>query len=273
MKIKGENIAVIAIIIVITAITASVITGLVIIKTLAPVQQVATTQSESTVATQPVAQSALSDEMTSWQTYKDPKNGIELKYPNGMNIEKALTINVTSENDIRNNIANRIKSDQCPGRSCPDNKSLMDNFSILAKATVCPYEEDFKNEVKESYNLFSVAIDKIEIVDGIMNSNLETCILKTVGVDSYDVNIKNIYYRSTFFNNGNIIRVDFSVLPNGVFAETDAYLTQLGFKDNSCGVECSKNEENVFGDYLNNSLVKKNIATYDKIISTLKFTN
>ncbi|EKE18660.1 MAG: hypothetical protein ACD_9C00268G0007 [uncultured bacterium] len=75
MKNKKGNVAVVALIIVIVAITASVITWQVATKTQAPEQkEVATTP-------QPEAQSLLEDESTNWKTYTYSDSGLSLKYP------------------------------------------------------------------------------------------------------------------------------------------------------------------------------------------------
>ena len=94
MKNKKGNIAVIAIIIVIVAITAGVSSWMFAKKSQIPTPQVVATQPTVPVAqTQPavqpattqqqVAQPAPTDETANWQTYTNAKYGIEFKYPAG----------------------------------------------------------------------------------------------------------------------------------------------------------------------------------------------
>jgi hypothetical protein len=83
---KKVNVSVIAIIIVIVAITASVITWLFTEKIQAPVQQNTTMTSASVVqpttsTTQPAVQSMPTDEIVNWKTYSNSKYGFEFKYP------------------------------------------------------------------------------------------------------------------------------------------------------------------------------------------------
>lgn len=71
----------IALIIVIVAITTGVITWLVATKTQAPIQQSAVTQPELVTKTQPKVQSLPVDESTNWKTYIYNELELSLKYP------------------------------------------------------------------------------------------------------------------------------------------------------------------------------------------------
>jgi hypothetical protein len=94
MKNKRGNITVIALIIVIVAITTAIITWLVATKTQAPVQQAVVTQPTTPVAkTQPVApatqettQSAQIEGTSDWKIYTNTAYGFEIRYPSSYSI-------------------------------------------------------------------------------------------------------------------------------------------------------------------------------------------
>lgn len=91
MKAQKGNVAVIALIIIVVAITTGVITWLVATRTQAPATQpVAQTQpAAKSVApvSQPAVQPAPADETANWQIYTNEKYGYEIKYPNGWSID------------------------------------------------------------------------------------------------------------------------------------------------------------------------------------------
>ena len=80
MKNKRGNVAVIAIIIVIVAITASVITWIVATKSQAPVQQAVVNQPTPDTKTKPISQPAQVDTSSDWKMYTS-NLGFSFEYP------------------------------------------------------------------------------------------------------------------------------------------------------------------------------------------------
>lgn len=295
MKNKKGNIAIIAIIIVIVAITAGVIGWILAKKLEKPTPQIsgnnnnpAETATNPEKPSQPDINQKLKPQpvnTSGWFTYKDANSGLEFSYPKEMNITRLLTppkdvaaqgwiVNGVTQAGLHDQTIEYTKKDQCGPHMCLDDKSISENFSILSRAGTCPYSESFKKEVESSYELFSGAHDGISLVDGVMNNNLNTCVLKTVGADGFDVSTDNIYFRAAFLNNGKAYSIQFPVFPFGIFQETDDYLAQKGIwiKEGDSYRGGDGDVTNLFENFLDDPMAQKNIETYDKIISTLKFT-
>ena len=118
MKNKQGNVAVIAIIIVIVAITTGVITWLVATKTQAPFQKDVTTQPTPVVQTQPVAQSAnpttqpvvQSAPVSTLNNYVNARGNYSFTCPNNWNCLDDQAINsIFSPNGPSNNIAGGVE--------------------------------------------------------------------------------------------------------------------------------------------------------------------
>ncbi|MDD5397127.1 MAG: hypothetical protein PHW24_03660 [Candidatus Moranbacteria bacterium] len=188
MKNKKGNVAVIAIIIVIVAITAGAIGYLfAMTRTQAPVQQTATTQPTTPVAqtqpvvqsttptTQPAAQNTSVDETLNWQTYTNSKMGYTLKYPleyvpnppvdqygaeNVSFINKdGATFNVTVDYDLNGGIG--LATDPTP-----DKDSIISGPSDIKISGVVAKEYKIKNSDNTTADyVFVSSNNKMYIVD------------------------------------------------------------------------------------------------------------
>jgi len=218
-----------------------------------------------------------------WLTYKSQDNSFSFKYPpnlKGLIPNKQFNVSAKSKQEIIEEYE-KYKETGCPGicgKLAQNPALLQKQFEILSKVnnlSDCSLSASNKKEVKEDFILFTGGAGNKITIEGI-KTNSGKCGLKIIGFYGFDVSMTNIHYKAGFFVKDKIIKLNFDLFPYNAFEKVDEFWLNLGFDltNLSCDESCGRKEADYFEKLnLNNDLEKEIEKTYDKIISSLQFSD
>jgi hypothetical protein len=212
-------------------------------------------------------------------TPSKPRDRFEIKLPSNIKLsERSFEVSVETTDEIRKRYEEIITGQiECPG-PCSEftkNPDLVEKqFDILYKASKapnCSFDDNLTKEIEKDFWVFASAGEQRDHIEGIYNANLDLCGIKYLGPDGYDVDINNLRYKVGFLKDNRVIRIDFILLPPGIFEEVDQLVNKMGHtSDGYCDESCSKKELHYFENYYDYPETRIIIKSYDDSVKTLK---
>lgn len=212
-------------------------------------------------------------------TQPKTKSEFEIKLPQGVELsERNFEVSVETVDEIRKRYGEITSGELGCSGPCSEfmkNPDLLEKqFKILSDASTtkdCILSNNLKNDVTKDFWLFASAGEARESIEGIYNPNLGICGIKYLGSDGYDVDIYNLRYKAGFVKDNKVIRIDFTLVPTGIFKEVDQMVSQIGHTaDGYCDESCAKKELDYFENYNDYPETKIVTKAYDESVKTLK---
>lgn len=223
----------------------------------------------------------INNKTVDWKIYNAQNNFLTFKYP--VNLEKLMSskqfsLSINSKQEIINTYK-KFENGGCPsicGRFVDDPSLLQKQFEILEKISTlpnCAFSITEKEDIKNNFILFSGGINNKYHIEGIKIKN-NTCGLKIIESDGFDVSLSNIHYKVSMFINNKVINISFPMYPHSAFADVDNLWAKMDFDsvNYTCGPVCIEKETEYFNKFnVTGSVEKQVVEAYDQIIATLNF--